>query len=226
MLGEIKDEVLKQELFELFRIEPMLDKKIILLSSGELRKFQLTKALLTSPRVLVMDNPFIGLDAPTRELLFSLLERLTKLSSVQIVLILSMLDDVPSFITHVIPVDHLTVYDKIPREDYLERYREHVIEESFTELQQRIIDLPYESTNYDSEEVVRLNKVSIRYGDRIILKELDWVVRRGENGRSVERMVQESLPCSVLFVPTIHSRMLAILTCLGVNAVREKVFGR
>ena len=59
MLGEIKDEVLKQELFELFRIEPMLDKKIILLSSGELRKFQLTKALLTSPRVLVMDNPFI-----------------------------------------------------------------------------------------------------------------------------------------------------------------------
>ncbi|WP_278599509.1 ABC transporter ATP-binding protein, partial [Bacteroides nordii] len=60
------------------------------------------------------------------------------------------------------------------------RYREHVIEESFTELQQRIIDLPYESTNYDSEEVVRLNKVSIRYGDRIILKELDWVVRRGE----------------------------------------------
>ena len=48
MLGEIKDEVLKQELFELFRIEPMLDKKIILLSSGELRKFQLTKALLTS----------------------------------------------------------------------------------------------------------------------------------------------------------------------------------
>ena len=46
--------------------------------SGELRKFQLTKTLLTAPRVLIMDNPFIGLDAPTRELLFSLLERLTK----------------------------------------------------------------------------------------------------------------------------------------------------
>ena len=28
-LGEIKDEQLKQELFELFRIEPMLDKKIL-----------------------------------------------------------------------------------------------------------------------------------------------------------------------------------------------------
>ena len=89
MLGEIKDEQLKQELFELFRIEPMLDKKIILLSSGELRKFQLAKTLLTAPRVLIMDNPFIGLDAPTRELLFSLLDRLTKMSSVQIILVLS-----------------------------------------------------------------------------------------------------------------------------------------
>ena len=102
------------------------------------------------------------------------------MSSVQIVLILSMMDDVPSFITHVIPVDHLTVYDKIPREEYLIKYRENVVEESFAELQQRIADLPYSDTNYSSEEVVKLNKVSIRYGDRTILKELDWTVRRGE----------------------------------------------
>ena len=70
LLGEVKDESLRQQLFELFRIEPMLGKKVILLSSGELRKFQLTKTLLTAPRVLIMDNPFIGLDAATRELLY------------------------------------------------------------------------------------------------------------------------------------------------------------
>lgn len=180
MLGEIKDDNLKKELFELFRIEPMLDKKIILLSSGELRKFQLTKTLLTSPRVLIMDNPFIGLDAPTRKLLFTLLERLTKMSSVQIVFVLSMMDDVPSFITHVIPVDHLTVSDKLTREEYLLRYRESRVEESFTELQQRILSLPLNDTDYRSDEVVKLNKVSIRYGERTILNELDWTVRRGE----------------------------------------------
>ncbi|WP_139247505.1 ABC transporter ATP-binding protein, partial [Mediterranea massiliensis] len=31
-----------------------------------------------------------------------------------------------------------------------------------------------------SDEVVRLNGVSIRYGDRTILRDLDWTVRRGE----------------------------------------------
>ena len=158
MLGEIKDEQLKNELFELFRIEPLLDKKIILLSSGELRKFQLTKTLLTAPRVLIMDNPFIGLDAPTRELLFSLLERLTKMSSVQIILVLS----------------------KMEREAYLTAFRNRDTTTSFDELQKRIIDLPYDGNNYDSDEVVKLNKVSIRYGDRTILNELDWTVHRGE----------------------------------------------
>lgn len=180
MLGEIKDETLKQELFDLFCIEPLLDKKIILLSSGELRKFQLAKALLTAPKVLIMDNPFIGLDAPTRELLFSLLERLTRVSSVQIILVLSMMDDIPSFITHVIPVDKLMVRPKMERQAYLTAFRAIKTEEPLEELQQRIMDLPYDVVNYDSEEVVKLNKVSIRYEDRTILKELDWTVRRGE----------------------------------------------
>lgn len=180
MLGEVKDEKLKQELFELFRIEPMLEKKIILLSSGELRKFQLTKTLLTAPRVLIMDNPFIGLDAATRQLLFSLLERLTKMSSVQIILVLSMMDDIPSFITHVIPVDKMIVHPKMERESYLTAFRSSDSVSLMDELQQRIIDLPYAGNNYDSDEVVKLNKVSIQYGDRIILNELDWIVRCGE----------------------------------------------
>ena len=40
--------------------------------------------------------------------------------------------------------------------------------------------MPYQRTDYESAEVVKLNGVSIRYGDRTILKELDWVVNLGE----------------------------------------------
>ena len=186
LLGEVKDESLRQQLFELFRIEPMLGKKVILLSSGELRKFQLTKTLLTAPRVLIMDNPFIGLDAATRELLYTVLEKLAQLASLQIVLVLSMLDDIPSFITHVVPVDNKTVGEKMPRVAYLQAFREQdalraeADAASLGELQQRIAGLPYENTNFTSDEVVRLNKISIRYGDRTILKELDWTVMRGQ----------------------------------------------
>ena len=67
----------------------------------------------------------------------------------------------------------------MPRDQYLTIFRNADIPVP-EDLQQRIIDLPYDNTNYVSDEVVKLNKVSIRYGDRTILKELDWTVMRGQ----------------------------------------------
>lgn len=104
LLPACKNEELRKVLYDLFGVEAMLDKHIILLSSGELRKFQLTKTLLTNPRVLIMDNPFIGLDAKTRDLLHTLLRKLTEVTPLQVILVLSKTDDIPTFITHVIPV--------------------------------------------------------------------------------------------------------------------------
>ena len=51
---------LRNILTEIFHLEEMADKYIISLSSGELRKFQLAKTLGAGPRVIIMDNPFIG----------------------------------------------------------------------------------------------------------------------------------------------------------------------
>ena len=108
LLPEAQNPQLKETLYELFGIEEMLSKHIVLLSSGELRKFQLTKTLLSNPRVLIMDNPFIGLDAKTRSLLQQLLQRLIEVTHLQVILVLSKTDDIPPFITHIIPVDHIT----------------------------------------------------------------------------------------------------------------------
>ena len=44
----------------------------------------------------------------------------------------------------------------------------------------RILNLPYTDNLYHTEHIVDLNKVSIRYGERTILRELDWTVRCGE----------------------------------------------
>lgn len=179
-LGEAKDEHLRDELYALFNIEPMLDKHLIMLSSGELRKFQLTKTLLTNPRVLVMDNPFIGLDAKTRDQLHALLKGLTEVTSLQVVLVLSKTDDIPAFITHVLPVENRTCGEKLTREDYVARSNHAAVPGLPPEKAERILNLPYGDNLLTSEHVVDLNKVSIRYGARTILKELDWTVLRGE----------------------------------------------
>ena len=57
----------QQHLYDLFQFHSLLDKYIISLSSGELRKCQIIKTLLAAPTTLILDNPFIGLDAETRQ---------------------------------------------------------------------------------------------------------------------------------------------------------------
>lgn len=180
LLPKATNPELKKTLYDLFDIETMLDKHIILLSSGELRKFQLTKTLLSNPRVLIMDNPFIGLDAKTRDQLHALLCELIRMTCLQIILVLSKTDDIPSLITHVIPVENRMCGDKITLKAYLAGCKpvpERVLSK---EKEERILALPYGDGFYHTDHVVDLNKVSIRYGERTILKELDWSVKCGE----------------------------------------------
>ena len=142
-----------EELTALFSMEPLLDKPLVTLSSGELRKYQLTRALLGGPEILVVDNPYIGLDPRTRALLTDLLTALS--ASMTIVLVLSRRAEVPPFVTHVIPVKDGEAGEKMTRDAYLDSV------------------LP--------PAVIRLRNVTIRYGKRVILDSLNLTVREGEH---------------------------------------------
>ena len=142
-----------EELTALFGLEAVLDKPLVTLSSGELRKFQLTRALLGGPSVLVIDNPFVGLDPRTRSLLTRLLAALSDRMS--LVLVLSRVAEIPPFVTHVIPVSDGTAGEKQPLEAYLDAV------------------LP--------PAVIRMRGVTVRYGERVILDRLDWTVRQEEH---------------------------------------------
>ena len=182
--AHIRRLTLKEKLYKMFHLETLLDKYIILLSSGELRKFQLTKTLLSDPRILIMDNPFIGLDAETRNQLSELLRTLTTETGLQVILILSKTNDIPDFITHVIPVDDLTVGDKQPRESYLATLSGTHLSETETERIKQLLQYPVKTDIPDLTDkdgcILKFNKVNIKYGNRTILKDLDWTVRKGE----------------------------------------------
>lgn len=176
--------LLRDKLYEMFHLETLLDKYIILLSSGELRKFQLTKTLLSGPRILIMDNPFIGLDASTREQLSDLLRILIKETDLQVILVLSKTDDIPDFISHIIPVDKLHVYPKETRNDYCNSHKLPDARVLTDQKAQQILDYPEKEQPFQSinseNSILKFNNVYIRYGQRTILKDLSWNVRLGE----------------------------------------------
>ena len=156
---------LQKHLYDLFQMEPLLNKYVITLSSGELRKFQLTKTLFADPRLLIMDNPFIGLDAETRDQLKALLLQLAEERDIEIMLVISKTDDIPDYVTD---IKYFTEPEEIPA---------HVLSEVNYEA---ILSLPYQHNDYDCQHVIDMKKVTIRYGERTILKDLDWTVMNGE----------------------------------------------
>ncbi|SFW36310.1 molybdate transport system ATP-binding protein [Prevotellaceae bacterium HUN156] len=156
---------LQKHLYDLFCMEPLLDKYIITLSSGELRKFQLTKTLFANPKMLIMDNPFIGLDAETRDQLKALLLQLAEERDIEIMLVMSKTDDIPSFVSE---IKWFGTQEPVPA---------HVLSPA---QQEAILSLPYADHDYDCQHVIDMKKVTIRYGERTILKDLDWTVMNGE----------------------------------------------
>ena len=170
----------QQHLYSLFHLNDMMDKYIITLSSGELRKFQLTKTLFANPRLLIMDNPFIGLDAQTRDLLKALLQQAARERHMDLMLVMSKTDDIPDFVDQVIEVKAGETLPPCSRADYYARLQPvppHVLPPS---QQEAILSLPYTDNDYDCRHVVDMHHVSIRYGERTILSDLDWTVCNGD----------------------------------------------
>ena len=165
---------MQQHIYELFHLEPLLDKYIILLSSGELRKYKLAASLFTNPKVLIMENPFIGLDAQTRDQLKVLLGMLANEQGLQIILVLAKTDEIPEFITHIVEVKEMKVMPKSEVRGKRLEVREYP-------LPQNIPLNSYLSPLTSKSEIISFNHVTIRYGERTILKDLDWTVLQGEH---------------------------------------------
>lgn len=169
-------------LISAFNIDDLIEKKINLLSSGELRKTLIVRSLLTKPRIIILDNPFIGLDVKSRAILNNLLQKLAEIEHLQIGLILSQPQDISEIITHILPIKGRTILPIRSRIDFMED----------SEFQQKLfnkeipanIEFPIQETTDLQKETFEntliFKNIHIKYGKRTILKELNWQIRKGE----------------------------------------------
>ena len=171
---------LRNELLTLFEFEPLLNKYIITLSSGELRKFQLIKTLLANPQILILDNPFIGLDAQTRQQLHQLLPLLVKQQGIHIYIVVARQEDVPPYVDEKIWITPEADFNAPPH--HLDEERRQAILSLDSSLHTPSIPDRWSPTRSLStlHEIVNFHQVSIRYGERTILHNVDWIIKRGE----------------------------------------------
>lgn len=168
-----------ETLIQSFGIEDLVEKPINLLSSGELRKTLIIRSLLSKPGLLILDNPFIGLDSKSREVLNEVLEKLSNLEGIQIGLILSNPRDLPHGITHILPVKDMNLLPAMSSESFSKniQFQTDLFQ---SQIKDTINEAKYNIDNPPFEKTLELKNILIKYGSRTILKDLNWTVKRGE----------------------------------------------
>ncbi|MGV3346864.1 molybdate ABC transporter ATP-binding protein ModF [Enterobacteriaceae bacterium LUAb1] len=166
-----------------FGIEHLLSRRFKYLSTGETRKTLLCQALMLQPDLLILDEPFDGLDQQSRTHLASLLATLHT-QDYTLVLILSRFDEIPPFINKAGILADCTLTATGDRETLLQQalvaqlaHSENLITITLPEA-----DNPLALTPLAPDvSPVRLRNGVVAWNDRPVLHHLNWEVKPGEH---------------------------------------------
>jgi molybdate transport system ATP-binding protein len=143
--------------------------QLIELSSGEHKKLQLVKALWLKPQLLIIDQPYTGLDKVSRRNLNNLLNQAAD-EGVHLVLINNN-DDYPQCINR---------FSKISGGKLLVLHGFDQAADEVSLNRKSLPDFLKISPVYTSDNIVKMIDVSISYGEKQVLKNINWEVKAGE----------------------------------------------
>ena len=83
----------------------LLDRHLVSLSNGETRRALLARALLAAPRLLLFDAPYVGLDAASRRILASAVDRTVAGGASAVMLATVRREELPRGLTHILELD-------------------------------------------------------------------------------------------------------------------------
>lgn len=160
-------------------IDHLKDAPLIQLSSGEHKRFQLAKSLINAPQLLILDNPYTGLDVSARKELNKILKEISD-KGTQIILIPGTFS-IPDFITHVAFLENKKLNFFGGKEKFKKTISIAIIADA--NHNQIIFNtdlLPFSNENFQFGTVVEMKNIQIKYGEHTILQNLDWKVKQGE----------------------------------------------
>lgn len=187
-LDPSKSETFNQ-LIALFKIGYLLNRSFKILSTGEMRKVFLCQKLMRKPDLLVLDEPFDGLDIQSRSDLIDILDTLNQ-TGMTIILVLNRFSDLPKTATKLGVVVELQLVKWGEASELTDSFELSQLASLEKLITKKIPNPPIDSPRLDSSlPKVVLKQGKVTYDENIIFENLDWTVLPnqhwhiiGENG--------------------------------------------
>lgn len=173
------DENAISETLELLGINNLRYTRLIQLSNGEHKRFQLAKALLQDADWLLLDSPYQGLDAGARKLLNAIIDKLVT-KGIHILLVTSD-GNMPSSITHVAMLENGKVKEKLPRKIFENTKKVLKTKNSLPLFTMNVLNEVMPAYYHDAFSVaIKMIGTNVVYNNRKILDDINWIVNKGE----------------------------------------------
>lgn len=180
---EVKDAARCQQLAERFGITSLLSRRFKYLSTGETRKTLLCQALMSQPDLLILDQPFDGLDVHSRQNLALLLAELNA-EGYTLVLVLNRFDEIPDFVQNAGVLADCALTEIGEKSALLQQalIAQLAHSENLAGMALPEPDAPPARDQLTAgEPLIVLKEGVVSYNDRPIINHLNWTVRPGEH---------------------------------------------
>ena len=166
-----------------FNLDTLLDKPALAVSTGEMSRVLVARELIRRPKMLILDEPFEGLDRDGRQDLMEMLDRLAT-SGLPIILVTHRPEEMLSATTHVLTVDGGRIAGAGAVDDASPLF--DAASAAATK------ESRWDHTNHHpahrepsrcvfSEPLIDMKTVTVRYGDTVVLDRFTWAVEEGEH---------------------------------------------
>ena len=176
-------------------IEDLLERDVKCLSTGEMNTVLIAKALMRRPKLLILDEPFDGLDQQSRNSLANTIIDLTR-TNIHLILITHRFEEIISNITHVLLLKQGRIYRAGRKKDIftphnIRRVYEidrpsdqpdpHELLNTLPAFKRKRPPLSQNKKTAQAKILIEMKNVTVKYNRKRILDRITWIVKDGEN---------------------------------------------
>lgn len=181
-----QEEGLVEKLLTQFDLKHLENKWINTLSNGQMRRARIAKAVHTKPQLLVIDDPFLGLDPKATHLVSDSLKRVALDLDISLVAGLRTLDEAPNWISKLAIVDDtgLTYTDEMfsANNDIYKKGFKELRRTSSSSTSYELIQIPHPKCE---TAFIEFKNACVVYKNLPVFLDFNWRVKKGSSWRII-----------------------------------------